>query len=204
MTKQVDPKQLPRIAVGITGASGSVYAQHLLKRLRAAPVETHLTWTRLGGEVWQHEIGTTLPAIGADDSQTSQGNSRLVVHGCDELIAPPGWGQEQFAAYVVVPCSMHTLSAVATGLADNLVTRFCQVALKERRCLVMVPRESPIHAVHLRHMATLSEMGANMVPACPGFYNHPQTIDDLVEGVVERVWQMLSAAIAHRVLSAEI
>jgi 4-hydroxy-3-polyprenylbenzoate decarboxylase len=170
------PRQ--RLVVGITGASGAVYGVRLLERARALGVETHLVATPAGVLNAHHELGLSRGDLEAlADHSYAPGD----VGAC---VASGSFGT---AAMVVAPCSMKTLAAVAHGLADNLLTRAADVALKERRRLVLMVRETPLNLAHLRNMTAATEMGAIVFPPLPAFYNRPSSIDEMVDDTVERV-----------------
>jgi 4-hydroxy-3-polyprenylbenzoate decarboxylase len=181
-----------RICVGISGASGAIYAQRLLERLQPGGHTVHVTLTRYGNWVWKEELEIDFK----DWVQTlrwdgEEGSSRLVIDNVNDLYAEPSWGLKKFDGYLVVPCSSRTLSAIHGGLADNLITRFGDVALKERRPLVLLLREAPLHELHLARMTELARAGAIVLPASPGFYLKPKTIDDLVDFMVDKILSYL-------------
>jgi 4-hydroxy-3-polyprenylbenzoate decarboxylase len=168
--------------VGISGATGSLYAVTLLKRARALGVETHLVATPAGVLNVHHELGLSRGDLEAlADHAYAPGD----VGAC---IASGSFGT---AAMVVAPCSMKTLAAVAHGFSDNLLTRAADVTLKERRRLVLMVRETPFNLAHLRNMTAVTEMGGIIFPPVPGFYQRPKTIDDLVDHTVGRVLDLL-------------
>jgi 4-hydroxy-3-polyprenylbenzoate decarboxylase/2,5-furandicarboxylate decarboxylase 2 len=168
-----------RLVVAITGASGAVYGVRILQALSAlAGWETHLVCSPSGLLTAHHELGLQRPQIEAMAD---------VVHNVRDIGATIASGSFRCDGMVVAPCSMRTLAAIATGLADNLVTRAADVMLKERRRLVLLARETPLHLVHLRNMTTVTEMGAIVLPPVPAFYAHPQSVDDIVNHTVGRV-----------------
>jgi len=170
-----DPK---RLVVGISGASGVIYGVRLLEALRPLPVETHLVMTRTAEVTLAHETDLKVSDV-----------RRLadVAYKIDDLAAAISSGSFRTMGMVVVPCSMRSLGEIAHGITSNLLTRAADVMLKEHRRLVLVARETPIHAIHLRNMLTLSEMGAVIAPAMPAFYNRPRSLDDVVDHTVGRV-----------------
>ena len=176
-----EPRQ--RIIVGISGASGAIYGVRLLQALRTLPgIETHAVISDAGWLNITHERGlerTHAPAL-AD-----------VVHSIDHIGASIASGSFRASGMVVAPCSMRTLAAIAHGLADNLLTRAADVMLKERRRLILLARETPLHLVHLRNMTTVTEMGAIVCPPVPAFYQKPQTVDDIVQHSIARVLDLL-------------
>lgn len=168
-----------RIVVGISGASGSIYGIRLLELLREVPgVETHLVVSAAGKLTLALESGRSVAEVNA-----------LAHHVHDErdIGASIASGSFRTAGMVVAPCSMRTLSAIVNSLSDNLLTRAADVVLKERRRLVLMPRESPLHLGHCRLLTAAAEMGALLVPPMPAFYTQPQTVQDLVDHSVGRV-----------------
>ncbi len=172
----------PRVVVGITGATGAIYALKLLERLRAAGRETHLVATPAAVLNVHHELGL--------DRQALEGRADVTYNPAD-IGAAIASGSFPIDAMVVAPCSMKSLAAIAHGFSDNLLTRAADVALKERRPLVLMVRETPFNLAHLRNMTAATEMGAVVFPPLPAFYHRPQTIDELVEDTVERVLALL-------------
>lgn len=172
-----------RIIVAISGASGAVYGTRLLQVLHAmAEIETHLVVSDAGWRNLDQEQGLSRTAAEALASQ---------VHDARDVGASIASGSFLCSAMVVAPCSMRTLAAVAHGLADNLITRAADVMLKERRRLVLMVRESPLHLGHLRNMVSVTEMGAIICPPMPAFYQRPQSVAELVDGSVARVLDLL-------------
>ncbi|CAG9174395.1 UbiX family flavin prenyltransferase [Cupriavidus respiraculi] len=174
-----------RLVVAITGASGAVYGVRLLQALAALDGwQTHLVCSPSGLLTAHHELGMQRPQIEALAD---------VVHNVRDIGATIASGSFRCDGMVVAPCSMRTLAAIATGMADNLVTRAADVMLKERRRLVLLARETPLHLVHLRNMTTVTEMGAIVLPPVPAFYAHPRTVDDIVDHTVGRVLDLFDA-----------
>jgi flavin prenyltransferase len=171
-----EPKR--RIIVAITGASGAIYGVRLLERLRDLPVETHLIATKWARVTIEHETGRSF----AEVKQLADH-----VYAENDQAAAVSSGSFLTDGMVIAPCSTKTLAAIANGFAYNLVCRAADVVLKERRRLVLVVRETPLHATHLRNMLTLTEMGATVAPPVPAFYALPQSIDDIVDQTVERL-----------------
>jgi flavin prenyltransferase len=167
-----------RLIVAITGASGAIYGVRLLERLRDLPVETHLIATRWARVTIEHETGRSF----AEVKQLADH-----VYAENDQAAAVSSGSFLTDGMVIAPCSTKTLAAIANGFAYNLVCRAADVVLKERRRLVLVVRETPLHATHLRNMLTLTEMGATVAPPVPAFYALPQSIDDIVDQTVERL-----------------
>lgn len=169
--------------VGISGASGSIYGLRLLQKLRSrGGVETHLILTRAGERTGYLELG-----IRAADWRSAADFS----YSIDDIGASLASGSFPTNGMVVAPCSINSMSAIASGISTNLLARTADVTLKERRRLILMIRETPFHLGHLRTMMALTEMGAIIAPPIPGFYNRPQTVDDLVNHSVERVMDLL-------------
>lgn len=172
-----------RIIVAISGASGAVYGARLLQALQPmADIETHLVVSDAGWRNLAHELDMDRAAIEALADQ---------VHDVRNIGASIASGSFQCAGMVVAPCSMRTLAAVAHGLSDNLLTRAADVVLKERRRLVLLVRESPLHLVHLRNMVTVTEMGAIVAPPLPAFYLRPTSVGEIVDYCVGRALDLL-------------
>ena len=171
-----------RVIVGITGATGAVYATHLLERLRIAGVEIHLVVSPAGVVSAHHELGL--------DRKALESLADVAYHPAD-ISAAIASGSFISAAMVVVPCSMKTLAAVAHGLCDNLISRAADVMLKERRRLVLMVRETPLNLAHLRNMTAVTEMGGIIFPPLPAFYHRPTRIEEIVDDTVERVLAMI-------------
>src|SRR2546425_7509772 len=167
-----------RVVVGITGATGVIYGVRLLERLREAGVETHLIISRWGGRTRLHEAGRSRAQVEALAS---------VVYAPNDMGAAISSGSFPTTGMIVAPCSARTLAAIAHGFDDNLIHRAADVALKERRKLVLSVREAPLSDIHLENMLKLSRMGAVILPPMPAFYHHPQTIDDLIDYTVARM-----------------
>ena len=172
-----------RIIVAITGASGAVYGVRLLEILAThSDVETHLVVTGAG----RLNLSTEL-----DMSRGEVDALADVVHSDRNVGAAIASGSFRADGMIIAPCSMRTLGAIASGVADNLVTRAADVMLKERRMLVLLPRESPLNLVHLRNMVTVTEAGAIVFPPVPAFYAELESIDDMVEQTVARVLDLV-------------
>jgi flavin prenyltransferase len=167
-----------RLIVGLTGATGSIFGVRLLERLRELDVETHLVISRWGARTLTHETPY----------------SREHIESLATVVYPPGdmgatisSGSFKTDGMIVAPCSAKTLAAIAHGFGDNLIHRAADVILKERRRLLLAVREAPLSEIHLENMLKLSRMGAVILPPVPAFYNHPRTIDDLVDHSVARM-----------------
>jgi len=172
-----------KVIVGISGASGAIYGIRLLERLRQGPgVEIHLILTRSGEKTLFLETGKTA----ADLKRLSDFSYPL-----EDISCRLASGSYATDAMVIAPCSIHTMSAIAQGISSNLMVRAADVALKERRKLILMVRESPFHLGHLRNMTALAEMGAIIAPPVPGFYHHPQSVMDIVDHSVDRILDLL-------------
>ncbi len=172
-----------KVIVGITGATGAVLGVRLLQTLGGCQgVETHLLVSKWGQQTLEHETAYSLQDVRA---------MAAVSHAAGDLGATIASGSFLTDAMVVAPCSMRTLAAIAHGLSDNLIQRAADVIIKERRRLVLLPREMPLSAIHLDNMLTLARLGVTIMPPVPAFYNHPQTVDDIVDHIVARVLDQL-------------
>jgi len=167
-----------RLVVGISGASGVIYGIRLLEALQAENVETHLILTRAAEMTIAYETSYTAKQVQA---------LAHTVYPLADVGAAIASGSFATLGMVVVPCSMKTLAEIATGVTGNLLTRAADVTLKERRRLVLVPRDTPLHLGHLRNMVSVTEIGAIVAPPMPAFYAAPKTLDDLVNHTVGRV-----------------
>jgi len=174
--------QRPRVVVGITGATGAVYALRLLQRLGEVGAETHLVLSPAGVLNAHHELGLDRGALEALAHRA---------YNPADIGAAIASGSFRSDAMVVAPCSMRSLAAIAHGLSDNLLTRAADVTLKERRRLVLMVRETPFNLAHLRNMTLVTEMGGVIFPPLPAFYHRPQTIADMVDDTVERVLDLI-------------
>ena len=167
-----------RIIIGITGASGAPLALELLRQLKDVPMETHVILSESGELTLSHECG-----------MDREGLAGCCTHLYDnrDFGAGPASGSFQTLGMVIIPCSMKTLAGVASGYCDNLLLRAADVTMKERRPLVLVPRECPLSPLHLRNLTTVSELGAEIMPPVPAYYNHPKTIEDVNRQIVQKV-----------------
>jgi 4-hydroxy-3-polyprenylbenzoate decarboxylase len=180
-----------RLIVGITGASGAIYGQTALKALRLIGVETHLVISRSAQITIAHELKIKVPELSALAD---------VVHRVDDIGAAISSGSFTTMGMLVAPCSIRTLAEIASGVTSSLLTRAADVVLKERRRLVLMVRETPLHLGHLRSMTQVTEMGAIVMPPVPAFYGCPVTIDDIVNHSVGRALDLfgLDNALAPR------
>jgi len=181
------------LTVGITGASGTIYAHRTLQLLAAsgAVERINLIMSSTAATVAQVETGVNLRDANSEKINEWLGlapDSKLIrLWRLDNLAAKPSSGSNKQAGMIIVPCSMGTLGAIASGVGTNLIHRAADVCLKEGRKLVLVPRETPYNAIHLENMLKLSHAGARILPASPGFYHRPKTIDELVEHLCNRI-----------------
>ena len=187
---QQSPK---KITVAITGASGAIYATRLIEELLSADKQIHLLISDMGLELLKSEtdIDTSskqsiIDSITPDDKQ-----DRISVYFQNEWDSPAASGSSAAKTMVITPCSMSTLAAVANGNSNNLIQRAADVVIKEQGRLIIMPREMPFSAIHLENMLKLARLGCCIMPPAPGFYNEPQSIDDLVNFVVARVLDQL-------------
>ncbi len=203
---------LPRdIVLAITGASGSAYAVRLAQLLLACEVRLHLVVSHAARQVMQRELGESAPPVGCDPRdwleflatvlhrgpsaawrfrplpRSPDENARLLLHSLQDYSAGIASGSFRTRGMVICPCSMGTLSAIACGASTNLIQRAADVHLKERRPLILIPRETPLALIALENMARLTQAGATIMPAMPGFYHQPYSIGDLVDFIVGRV-----------------
>ena len=167
-----------RVLVCLTGASGAIYGVRLVRALKANDHEVHIIISKWGQKTLEYETGITVEAL-----------YKEVDFYYDEydLAAGPASGTFPIDSVVVIPCSMKTLAGIAHGYADNLITRAADCSLKERHTLILVPRESPLNLIQIRNMATVTEAGGIVIPASPAFWTKPETIEELVDSVIERV-----------------
>ncbi len=171
-----------KIVVGITGASGTVYGLRLIEVLRTAGCQVHAVVTDSGWRVMEYECNVTRADF-----------EKLVdkLYDQADVGAAIASGSFYCDAMVVVPCSMKTAASIAHGISDNLLTRAADVMLKEGRSLIIVPRETPMHAIHLENLLTLAKLGVRVIPACPGFYHRPESLQDLIDMLVGKICDSL-------------
>ncbi|WP_447556089.1 flavin prenyltransferase UbiX [Vreelandella sp. EE22] len=191
------------ISVALTGASGAQYGLRLIEVLVSAGHEVWVLISKAAHMVIATETDVELPAKPErlQEALTALSGAQpgqIRCFGREDWMAPVASGSGAPSAMVICPCSTGTLSAVATGASNNLIERAADVAIKERRTLVMVPRETPFSAIHLEHMLTLSRLGVVVLPAAPGFYHRPNSIEDLVDFIVARILNQLG--IAHTLM----
>jgi 4-hydroxy-3-polyprenylbenzoate decarboxylase len=191
------------VTLALTGASGLPYALRLLECLLAAECRVFLLASQVVPVVARQEMNLSLPARSAElqsflEERYRPQPGQVRVFGREEWFAPVASGSNPPQAMVVCPCTMGTLASIAAGLSDNLIERAADVAIKENRKLILVPRETPFSAIHLENMLKLARLGVVILPANPGFYHHPQSVQDLVDFVVARILDQLG--IPHQLL----
>jgi 4-hydroxy-3-polyprenylbenzoate decarboxylase len=186
------------ITLGITGASGSVYAQRLLVHLNESPLVSRidLVISQAGVRVAGEELGINVAGKEPRVARELIGKvtDKVIVHSPSDIGATIASGSYLSDAMVIVPCSMGSLAAIASGITRDLIHRAADVMLKENRPLILVPRESPFNAIHLENMLKLARLGVRIIPAMPSFYHHPKTIDDLIEHFTHRLLDHLGVA----------
>ena len=187
------------ITLALTGASGMPYAMRLLESLLRAGYRVYLLYSSAAQVVARQEMELALPANCGEAQRLlaeryGAAEGQLRVFGREEWFAPVASGTNPAEAMVVCPCTMGTLAAIAAGMSDNLIERAADVAIKENRKLILVPRETPFSAIHLENMLKLARLGVTILPANPGFYHHPHSVDDLVDFVVARILDHLGVA----------
>jgi len=190
-----------RLIVAITGASGAAYGLRLIERLGQADIEQHILISDAARVVLKQEMDITLP----NDAQAVAGflsqhlavpTARLKSYALNDWFSPAASGSSGIDAMAITPCSMGTLARIATGASDNLIERAADVMLKERGRLVLMPRETPLSSIHLEHMLKLSNLGVHIVPAMPGFYHRPSSMDELIDFMVDRMLAHLAVDVA--------
>ncbi|MDQ6965912.1 MAG: flavin prenyltransferase UbiX [Mariprofundaceae bacterium] len=196
-----DTKPAQRLIIAMTGASGAAYGLRLIQKLGQTGVEQHLLISDAARVVLKQEVDIDLP-----EGHTGHANflaahldidaACLKSYALKDWFSPAASGSAGIGSMAIVPCSMGTMARIATGASDNLIERAADVMLKERGRLVLMPREAPLSSIHLEHMLKLSNLGVHIIPAMPGFYHRPTTIEELVDFMVDRV-------MAHLGLSPE-
>ncbi|MBT3311212.1 MAG: UbiX family flavin prenyltransferase [Desulfobacterales bacterium] len=183
------------IIVAISGASGPIMGIRLIEELLNLEEEVAAIVSKTGRKIIEHEVLNNSAYTSLKDLLEKRGVTRkiglLKEYENSDFFSPSASGSSEFEAVVVVPCSMKTLSAIASGYADNLIVRTCDVAFKEKRRCIIVPRETPLNLIHVENMRKAMVAGAEMVPPVPGFYTHPETIDDVVDFIVGKLLNLL-------------
>lgn len=188
---------LRTVTLAFTGASGLAYGMRLLECLLQAGQKVQLVYTAAAQIVAAQEMDFTLPArpkeaVSAILARLTEVNGELLVYGNQDWFSPLASGSNPADAMVICPCSMATLGKISHGIGDDLICRAADVMLKERRPLILVPRELPYSSIHLENMLRLSQAGAVLLPPAPGFYHHPKTVSELVDFVVARILDQLA------------
>ncbi|MBF0501293.1 MAG: UbiX family flavin prenyltransferase [Candidatus Riflebacteria bacterium] len=181
-----------RVVLGITGASGAIFADHFAKRHSG---EKYIIPTRWGKQVFENELGKPIESLSLHVNK---------IYDEDDLFVPFASGSISFGALVILPCSVSTMAKIAHGISDNLLTRVAQVALKEKRKLIIGLRETPLSTIALRNAAILSESGAIIFPLCPAFYFKPTGVDDLVNSMIDRLCALLGEKQGRGFLAEEL
>jgi len=179
-----------RVIIAITGASGAIYGVRLIEHLHSKGHEVHVILTKAGAKILKHELN-----MKPNDLRGFCSN----LYDENDIEAPLSSGSFIFDAMIIAPCSMKTLAFIAHGLSHNLITRAADVALKERRKLIIVPRETPLNKIHLLNMLKIINLGGIILPACPAFYHKPKSLDDLVNFIVGKILDQLN--IEHNLFS---
>jgi 4-hydroxy-3-polyprenylbenzoate decarboxylase len=173
--------------VGITGASGSIYGVRLIQELCLRKYNVHVVITSAGKQVMKEELGVS----GLEEANKPDFSETVKVWENDDFSAPFMSGSNAPEAVIIIPCSMGKLASIANGISGNLLERMADVALKERRQLILVVRETPLSLIHLENMVKVTRAGGIVMPAMPAFYHHPQTIDDMVNFIAGKVLNLL-------------
>ncbi|MDX8398298.1 MAG: flavin prenyltransferase UbiX [Mariprofundaceae bacterium] len=186
-----------QIIVAMTGASGAAYGLRLIQKLLSQDILVHVLLSEAAMIVLKQECDIEMPSA-ADEKANSLAQALgadaagLRCYGLKDWFSPVASGSSGIKQMVVIPCSMGTLAGIANGISDNLIERAADVMIKERKQLILVPRETPLSAIHLEHMLKLSRLGVDMMPAMPGFYHRPTSIDELIDFMVERILDHLN------------
>jgi 4-hydroxy-3-polyprenylbenzoate decarboxylase len=176
-----------RVVVAVTGASGIQYAQRLLQVLGQQGLETHVVFSEAAFDVWKAELDIPCDPAKPDLKAFTGTDGRFLLYRNSQVGAPPASGSFRHRGMVICPCTMSTLGRVANGTGEGLIGRAAEVALKERRKLLLVTRETPLSLIALRNMVQVTEAGGTIIDANPGFYTRPQTVQEMIDFVVARV-----------------
>lgn len=171
-----------KIIVGISGASGAIYAKKLLQYLEKQNVTIDIIFTKYGYEVWRYEL----------EEEPEDTIKNIKIYSNEDLFASPASGTSNYDAMVICPCSMGTIGKIANCVTDNLLTRAADVILKENKKLILVPRETPLNTIHLQNLLKLSQAGALICPAMPSFYSKPSTVNEVVDTVIQKILNLLN------------
>lgn len=180
---------MKKIVVGITGASGSIYAKRLIEVLVKEDIQINVVATEKGKQVFKYELSLSLDSW---IDELSKDYSNVKLENNNNLFSGVASGSNKYDAVIIIPCSMGTLAEISHGLSKNLLCRAADVALKEGRKLIIVPRETPLNTIHLENMCRLSKMGVGIIPAMPGFYHHPNSIEDIVDFLIGKILDYLN------------
>ena len=185
-----------RIFVAITGASGAIYAESLIQKLITQLERVYVCFTKTATQVVNYELDVKEDSnfslkFFLNKGLTSEQKGTLRFLDSDDFFAPSASGSAKPDAMIIIPCSMGTLARISQGISSNLIERVADVMLKEKKQLIICPRETPLNKIHLRNMLSLAEMGVHIIPAMPAFYQRPKTVDDLVNFMVGRVLEQL-------------
>lgn len=175
------------IITGITGASGSIYALNFLKHTASLGIDLRVVVTETGSAVFKHETGITISDAINNLAESSATPIKIKIYDNNDMFADIASGSYKTYGMVIVPCSMKTLSGIANGYSSSLLERAADVTLKERRDLILAVRETPLGIIHLKNMTLAAEAGAVILPAAPGFYHHPSTIDELADFITGKI-----------------
>ena len=186
------PTHQQAVIVAITGASGAAYALRLIQRLAQRNIVQHILLSDAARVVLQQEVDLKLPDTTEATTQTLAQHlgvsaASMRCYSLKDWFSPTASGSSGIKKMIIVPCSMGTMARIACGASDNLIERAADVILKERRQLILVPRETPLSSIHLENMLKLSRLGAHIIPAMPGFYHKPQSLDDIINFLVDRM-----------------
>ena len=179
-----------KLIIAICGASGAIYGIRLLKALLERPVSVMLIISKSGEEVLKHETdynGNEFKSFLKKEGVEFHPAAKVLCYHPNDLFAPPASGSFRHDGMIIAPCSMKTLAAISSGIADNLIHRAADVCLKEKRPLILIPRETPLNLIHLKNMVRTAKAGATIMPPSPSFYFKPKTINELVDTVIARV-----------------
>jgi flavin prenyltransferase len=180
---------MKKIVVGITGASGSIYAKRLIEVLLNEEIYVNIVATEKGRQVFKYELALDLDSW---VKELTKDYRNVKLEDNNNLFAGVASGSNKYDAVIILPCSMGTLAEISHGLSKNLLCRAADVALKEGRKLIIVPRETPLNSIHLENMLRLSKLGVGIIPAMPGFYHHPTSMNDLVDFLIGKILDYLN------------
>ena len=180
---------MKKIVVGITGASGSIYAKRLIEVLLTEGIYVNIVATEKGRQVFKYELALDLDSW---VKELTKDYKNVKLEDNNNLFSGVASGSNKYDAVIILPCSMGTLAEISHGLSKNLLCRAADVALKEGRKLIIVPRETPLNSIHLENMLKLSKLGVGIIPAMPGFYHHPNSMNDLVDFLIGKILDYLN------------